>query len=689
MRKEGSQRRNTRGMGQNKALWCMNRAEDVYSPKQTKISKPNTERMMRRRNNRKKSEYQKFLKTVAPDLMIPKQVLNEFSPDYNPNRAFFASRTAQNKKQRSGGGSISKQRFESQKISISRLSPPQTARVKSRNMLKFGIPMTQAEALNTINSIYKPKLATLDGRIHRLKTKKRHLIHLESELISLTQNPVDSPMEEYAECSISDSSEDNYDTSNLLTKNLWNKVKIGKRKLFNIQMMQDTLNHMLKRDELILYCKKIKINGTSDELIQCRKKHQAEVNKINLYHKEALEYRMKAKELSHRISRFDTIKYMRQPKNDIDVCEYIDKLIGKKLQIKSQKPTIVFEELESPIKRKAAQIEKEKTMRRVSRLERKLTKNNLPSLLNFPKDIVAKINNDPEFAGIPEEELNIQTLSSFVTKQMLNVRSLTDQCKELETEAAKKSARLNELLAKLKNKKLGLDTNSRKKKSEAKSVYLHNFHRMKEISPPEKLIERKKLISNILIFISRVLHQLETYEYGELKAHKKLENIQRNILANMSYLGMCLDHISIKTILQEPATGSYLQLSGLKSPNSHEALHLQNSVYNNPQDQDFGDIGIQQILYVSPTREEREKQQNRMDRRMFSNNLFMNESDKNIDKEYEYNIKVSQAEMDYIEKTYRQRKTETATKNETIKPHDSTEEKKARKRKQSSKKVTK
>lgn len=91
------------------------------------------------------------------------------------------------------------------------------------------------------------------------------------------------------------------------------------------------------------------------------------------------------------------------------------------------------------------------------------------------------------------------------------------------------------------------------------------------------------------------------------------------------------------------------------------------------------------MYYVSPTREEREKEKNRLERRF--NNMF--ESDKNIDKEHEYNIKVSQAEMDYIEKTYRQRKVETAIRNETLKSQESTGEKKARKRKQSSKKILK
>lgn len=123
--------------------------------------------------------------------------------------------------------------------------------------------------------------------------------------------------------------------------------------------------------------------------------------------------------------------------------------------------------------------------------------------------------------------------------------------------------------------------NLNKKSSRITPSHFQTPNRTQERFPKEKLVERKKLISNTLIFISRLLHQLEAYEYGELKSHKKLgklddklglENTQRNILENLSYLGMCLDHISIKTILQEPVSTNYLQLSGLMGQNSSGRL---------------------------------------------------------------------------------------------------------------------
>lgn len=155
-----------------------------------------------------------------------------------------------------------KERNKSQR----RLYRPATERNVSRNRVLYSSPRTKTEAFSTINAIYKPKLASLDGLVHELKLKKKYLAHLEVESMLLDHEEEKVKVEKVEECSISDSSEEIYDTSNPKIVKTWNEVKCEKKKLFEILMFQDTLKHMLERDQQNLYRKKIRIQQAQKEL---------------------------------------------------------------------------------------------------------------------------------------------------------------------------------------------------------------------------------------------------------------------------------------------------------------------------------------------------------------------------------------------------------------------------------------
>lgn len=166
---------------------------------------------------------------------------------------------------------------------MNRLTTPQTARVKSRNLTLFKEPKTKAEALMTINSIYKPKLASLDSRVHTLKCKKKLLAHLELELMLLAEKEETVIADNSEEESFySDSSEERYDTNNYQVRGLVERLRKENKKLFEIHMVQDSFKHMLDRDELILYHKKKKINNIQEKINKQNKKSQGKFQGLNI-----------------------------------------------------------------------------------------------------------------------------------------------------------------------------------------------------------------------------------------------------------------------------------------------------------------------------------------------------------------------------------------------------------------------
>lgn len=82
-------------------------------------------------------------------------------------------------------------------------------------------------------------------------------------------------------------------------------------------------------------------------------------------------------------------------------------------------------------------------------------------------------------------------------------------------------------------------------------------------------------------------------------------------------------------------------------------------------------MGIKKIVYVDPSEQIAEQEQERLDRVI---SLQYAEGEKS----YEYLPKPNQAEMDYIEQTYRKQRVETRVKSEQLKRMESESDKNRR-----------
>ena len=216
------------------------------------------------KRKRRKSDYHKFLATVAPDLMISQRMLKRHDPSFDPHKHLVASLANQTKRSRLEGRNTQSEQMMRVQASISRLASPQTAGSKYRPFLQ---PVqSKTEAFIAINEIYKKRKATLDKRIFILKSKKRELAKLQAETLhSLeTEQEAEDPFE--PSVSIFDSSEEEEELADPRAKKIDYKYKKGKVRLFSQRMFNDTCKHILDRDELSLYFKRIKRNKVEEEL---------------------------------------------------------------------------------------------------------------------------------------------------------------------------------------------------------------------------------------------------------------------------------------------------------------------------------------------------------------------------------------------------------------------------------------
>lgn len=156
------------------------------------------------------------------------------------------------------------------------------------------------------------------------------------------------------------------------------------------------------------------------------------------------DYKNQIRKLSWQIYRKKRREIIDVKKEEDDVGEYIIQLTKQKLQVKSHKPDEVMEVIESPVKR-AAQLERERTLRRTSLIFKRQSKENIFGNYKISPHIIAKMSNDPEFKEHVAEGINLELFSAFVIKQMLNTKSLRIQCSSMETEQAAKLETLKTL----------------------------------------------------------------------------------------------------------------------------------------------------------------------------------------------------------------------------------------------------
>ena len=165
------------------------------------------------------------------------------------------------------GTSLSqREKFIKQTSGVNRLSSPHTARPNHRMRKIYKRPKSKAEALSSINNIYKQKLATLDKAVHILKSKKRELAKLESEVMLLYPSLLENKEPQDKTLKSSDSKTEKYDLSQSIINNNLQKYKNLQKVLNEELIFKDTLIHILNRDELILYHKKIKLNNLKENL---------------------------------------------------------------------------------------------------------------------------------------------------------------------------------------------------------------------------------------------------------------------------------------------------------------------------------------------------------------------------------------------------------------------------------------
>lgn len=119
------------------------------------------------RRRRRKSDYEKFVKTVAPDLLLSPKILHTNYPGYDTKKSFFAN-TAKSPKH-FAALALSRPRPDSERLTqtADRLSTARTAGTKYRPRIH---PVeTKAQALATINGISKRHDAKLDKSKFLLK----------------------------------------------------------------------------------------------------------------------------------------------------------------------------------------------------------------------------------------------------------------------------------------------------------------------------------------------------------------------------------------------------------------------------------------------------------------------------------------------------------------------------------------
>ena len=99
-----------------------------------------------------------------------------------------------------------------------------------------------------------------------------------------------------------------------------------------------------------------------------------------------------------------------------------------------------------------------------------------------------------------------------MTKQLIKNWNLMQQCKDLELTQAEKQNKIKNLYIKLNgrfNANNSETEDSTPKCFESQNLKDPKFYNLEKIL--EKLVERKKLISNALIFTTRIFHQLENF----------------------------------------------------------------------------------------------------------------------------------------------------------------------------------